>query len=313
MADEADKPNTKDDLTKFCPSCGYDLCGLTESRCPECGNIFQQEELPWLSRSNPKLPTPWVAKIMLLAGAVWIVLWAPFWRMYPFSKGEVLWCSLIIVPAYLLVAAVPRKGIALRVFVISTLVLGGAYWFAPVRRLIGRNTLQEFFCFLPLLLSLITALLYKLAFSKKPKYISAWYIKRFDWLPVWYRTVVLFIIALIIILYCAKILLHERYPLWGHPWAPVVLCVMSITIYVLSQRLPHRDHLVDVFAIAASVIIFFAGVFWLLQVIGTWNTPLVRRADWDWLEGIIYRVEGILRHTRYTIRIIFEKIALSIY
>lgn len=29
----------------FCPACGYDLIGLSEARCPECGRRFTLEEL----------------------------------------------------------------------------------------------------------------------------------------------------------------------------------------------------------------------------------------------------------------------------
>jgi DNA-directed RNA polymerase subunit RPC12/RpoP len=28
-----------------CPTCGYNLTGLSESRCPECGNRFTLDEL----------------------------------------------------------------------------------------------------------------------------------------------------------------------------------------------------------------------------------------------------------------------------
>lgn len=33
-------------VTQFCPNCGYDLCGLPEDRCPECGQRFDRSTLP---------------------------------------------------------------------------------------------------------------------------------------------------------------------------------------------------------------------------------------------------------------------------
>lgn len=36
-----------------CPTCGYNLTGLTESRCPECGSKFTLDEL--LALQQPKL------------------------------------------------------------------------------------------------------------------------------------------------------------------------------------------------------------------------------------------------------------------
>lgn len=33
-------------LTQYCPNCGYDLCGLPEDRCPECGQRFDRSSLP---------------------------------------------------------------------------------------------------------------------------------------------------------------------------------------------------------------------------------------------------------------------------
>ncbi len=33
-----------------CVKCGYDLWGLTEPRCPECGMPFPKESMFWLPR-----------------------------------------------------------------------------------------------------------------------------------------------------------------------------------------------------------------------------------------------------------------------
>lgn len=39
----------------LCPKCGYDLSGLSQCRCPECGAEYRLEEL-W--RANPPASRP---------------------------------------------------------------------------------------------------------------------------------------------------------------------------------------------------------------------------------------------------------------
>lgn len=50
-----------------CPKCGYDLSGLTQSRCPECGTVYRLEELwttPIVRRptSAPHSTTPTIVR-----------------------------------------------------------------------------------------------------------------------------------------------------------------------------------------------------------------------------------------------------------
>lgn len=60
----------------FCPNCGYDLTGLAEARCPECGQEFSEAALQQ-EYARPKTTVgKAVARIMLLpllaTGAGWL-------------------------------------------------------------------------------------------------------------------------------------------------------------------------------------------------------------------------------------------------
>jgi hypothetical protein len=41
----------------LCIHCGYDLRGLTETRCPECGETFEPERLPDIGACEPQAAT----------------------------------------------------------------------------------------------------------------------------------------------------------------------------------------------------------------------------------------------------------------
>ncbi len=43
----------------FCPQCDYDLTGLTENRCPECGEAFEPAVLKYLAGHQPAPAVPW--------------------------------------------------------------------------------------------------------------------------------------------------------------------------------------------------------------------------------------------------------------
>ena len=56
-------------LTLFCPGCGYNLTGLIENRCPECGKTFDPEEL---RRRIAEGIQP-----ITLRQAIWQLVWLP--------------------------------------------------------------------------------------------------------------------------------------------------------------------------------------------------------------------------------------------
>jgi len=46
MSEEANQPNRVDGVSgRQCAECGYALAGLTESKCPECGEVFEQPQI----------------------------------------------------------------------------------------------------------------------------------------------------------------------------------------------------------------------------------------------------------------------------
>jgi hypothetical protein len=59
--------NTIDERLE-CSECGYDLFGLEENRCPECGHAFNLAELrhPEPSREDPDPIRKWAARLLIL-------------------------------------------------------------------------------------------------------------------------------------------------------------------------------------------------------------------------------------------------------
>src|SRR5918993_998115 len=75
-----------------CASCGYDLRGLEQLRCPECGLAFDPHylppaDIPWLKRGDANLDANATGGNALLAyvRTVWLVL------AQPKRFGEMVW------------------------------------------------------------------------------------------------------------------------------------------------------------------------------------------------------------------------------
>ena len=54
-----DNPPPAESTGLRCPHCDYDLTGLTEDRCPECGEAFDRELLRKIAANEPIPAVPW--------------------------------------------------------------------------------------------------------------------------------------------------------------------------------------------------------------------------------------------------------------
>jgi hypothetical protein len=85
-------PNADATAVRRCTSCGYDLRGLEQLRCPECGLAFDPNYLPpvnipWLKRGDPAMNENATGGNALVAywRTVWLVL------AHPRTFGEMVW------------------------------------------------------------------------------------------------------------------------------------------------------------------------------------------------------------------------------
>jgi len=80
-----------------CPSCGYDLTGLTKTRCPECGGDFDPDELEPGERYAPKYTGP-------TSIATITIVFLAYASVTPVSGPEIYapWPLLVFIPSFML-------------------------------------------------------------------------------------------------------------------------------------------------------------------------------------------------------------------
>ena len=115
----------------LCPSCEYDLTGLREHRCPECGEPFDPDRL----RENAIVMAPLprihgiVSLLMVLAFVLLTPGMATTGRRPPMMEEVVMWLPFIAIPALgvgIAMAGIRRGPAFNRVISLIGLLLHGA-------------------------------------------------------------------------------------------------------------------------------------------------------------------------------------------
>ena len=86
-------------LVRRCTSCGYDLRGLEQLRCPECGlafdpNYLPPADIPWLKRGDARVDPNATGGNALVA--YWRTVWLVLAR--PRRLGEMVWQNVDVDP-----------------------------------------------------------------------------------------------------------------------------------------------------------------------------------------------------------------------
>lgn len=91
-----------------CPGCGYDLCDLTDNRCPECGQALVLR----VNLVEPRFGQLLAAILGLSAGAATgvvvlaVVIAVSVWRNNWPNRGDEFWC-LVVLPTLAVVLQTP--------------------------------------------------------------------------------------------------------------------------------------------------------------------------------------------------------------
>ncbi len=265
------------EVTQYCPRCRYDLFGLVSPRCPECGNTLNRAVIPFVPRGFLRIS--WAerwASLLPTIGLFWAAaVWWHWLATGSLRNSSNVGAQLLLVPSYLLVSAVPRRGIPQRVFVIACVV---ALW-SP-RRIFGLVTFQPFIVwhFLALLLPSMIALLIMKNTAWAIRYLAGGQtvVAEGKWLRRWYRGS-----AVMVSTYAAGLWFwphHPNSPAWGQPWWPLGLLAASVW---LARRQPNLHWTARRSERRASLIciaIQIAMLCWCWQVIRWWHVP-------TWMHG----------------------------
>jgi hypothetical protein len=103
-----------------CPLCGYDLRGISEPRCPECGYAFEWEELrdptrrlhPYLFEHHPHRPV-WAFVRTLVGGLLPWRFWGKLHPMQPLKPRGLVLYWLIVVGIAMVPAAITYVGMVI--------------------------------------------------------------------------------------------------------------------------------------------------------------------------------------------------------
>lgn len=115
-------------MTLHCPKCDYDLTGLAEQRCPECGNAFDRLALE--REQSIRRPRWWAACLIVLVCA-----YAPFAVWIPFQE-HIEWVLMwpVMPGFYFGFLLHPRGPAEFIVMGVVTLVILGASMYLAARR-----------------------------------------------------------------------------------------------------------------------------------------------------------------------------------